>query len=238
MESGSGHEDAPLALSIVVPCFNEERTIRTVLGRVLAANMMRLRPDLVVVDDCSTDRSREIVDSIAQEDPRVRLIKHQRNRGKGAAIRSGIAAAVGDVILIQDADLEYDPDEYHRLLRPIVDGVADVVYGSRFRGGDETRVLYFWHSVANRALTLVSNMCTNLNLTDMETGYKVFRREVLQRINLKEDRFGFEPEVTAKIARLRPAPRIFEVGISYHGRSYAEGKKIGLRDAMRALYCI
>jgi glycosyltransferase involved in cell wall biosynthesis len=238
MESGSGNRDAPVALSIIIPCFNEERTIRTVLRRVLTADMMGLRPDLVVVDDCSNDRSREIVANIAQQDARVKLVIHERNCGKGAAIRSGIAAATGDVMLIQDADLEYDPDEYRRLLRPIIDGVADVVYGSRFRGGDEARVLYFWHSIANRALTLISNMCTNLNLTDMETGYKVFRRDVLQRVNLQENRFGFEPEVTAKIARLKPTPRIFEVGISYRGRTYAEGKKIGLRDAIRALYCI
>jgi glycosyltransferase involved in cell wall biosynthesis len=238
MALDSGSVDTRVVLSIIIPCFNEEATIRTVLERVLGADKMGLQPEIVIVDDCSRDRSREIVEDIARQDPRMKLLTHERNHGKGAAVRDGIAAAIGDIVLIQDADLEYDPDDYRRLLRPITDGVADVVYGSRFRGGEEARVLYFWHSIANRALTLLSNMCTNLNLTDMETGYKVFRREVLQRINLREDRFGFEPEITAKIARLRPMLRIFEVGISYCGRTYAEGKKIGFRDAVRALYCI
>jgi glycosyltransferase involved in cell wall biosynthesis len=238
MESEGSQADAAVVLSIIIPCFNEEPTIATALHRVLCTDTMGLRPEIIVVDDFSSDRSREVVDGIARQDARVRLLTHERNRGKGAAVRSGIAAATGEVLLIQDADLEYDPGEYRRLLRPIMEGTADVVYGSRFRGGDEARVLYFWHSIANRALTLLSNMCTNLNLTDMETGYKVFRREVLQRISLRENRFGFEPEVTAKIARLRPMPRIFEIGISYHGRTYAEGKKIGLRDAIRTLYCI
>ena len=229
---------APATLSAIVACFNEEGTIATLLGRVLSADTLGLKLNIIVVDDGSSDRSREIVEQVARQDSRVRLLKHERNRGKGAALHTGIAAATGDVVLIQDADLEYDPTEYSRLLRPIVDDLADVVYGSRFRSGEAVRVLYFWHSVANHALTLLSNMCTDLNLTDMETGYKVFRRSILAQIHLREERFGFEPEVTAKVARLRPLPRIFEVGISYRGRTYSEGKKIGLRDAMRALYCI
>jgi glycosyltransferase involved in cell wall biosynthesis len=229
---------APASLSAVVACFNEERSIATLLGRVLNTDTLGLILDIVVVDDGSSDHSRDIVERIAQQDSRVRLLRHERNRGKGAALQTGIAAAAGEIVLIQDADLEYDPAEYCRLLRPIVEGHADVVYGSRFRSNEAARVLYFWHSVANRTLTLLSNMCTNLNLTDMETGYKVFRREILERIRLREERFGFEPEVTAKIARLRPLPSIYEIGIGYRGRTYAEGKKIGLRDAVHAIYCI
>jgi glycosyltransferase involved in cell wall biosynthesis len=229
---------APTSVSVVVPCFNEEATIESLLERVLLADTIGLTLDVTVVDDASTDKSREAVGRAAQRDGRLLLLRHERNRGKGAAIRTGIASAKGDVILLQDADLEYDPAEYPRLLRPIVEGLADVVYGSRFRSSEPARVLYFWHSVANRGLTLLSNMCTDLNLTDMETGYKAFRRDVLARIRLQEDRFGFEPEVTAKIARLRPPPRIYEVGIGYRGRTYAEGKKIGFRDAVAAVYCI
>jgi glycosyltransferase involved in cell wall biosynthesis len=225
-------------LSVVIPCFNEGPTIEAILARVFAANTLGLKLEIVVVDDGSQDGSPDRVETIARSDSRLRLVKHERNRGKGAAIRSGIEAATGDVVLIQDADLEYDPSEYPRLLQPIIDGRADVVYGSRFRSSEAARVLYFWHSIANRTLTLLSNMCSNLNLTDMETGYKVFRREILGRIRLREERFGFEPEVTAKIARLRPLPSIYEIGIGYRGRTYAEGKKIGLRDAIHAIYCI
>jgi glycosyltransferase involved in cell wall biosynthesis len=226
------------SLSVVVPCFNEGGTIEAILARVFAANTLGLQLEIVAVDDGSTDGSPDRVETIARSDARLRLVRHEQNRGKGAAIRSGIEAATGDVVLIQDADLEYDPSEYPRLLQPIVDGRADVVYGSRFRSSEAARVLYFWHSIANRTLTLLSNMCSNLNLTDMETGYKVFRREILGRIRLHEERFGFEPEVTAKIARLRPLPSIYEIGIGYRGRTYAEGKKIGLKDAIHAIYCI
>ena len=225
-------------LSVVMPCFNEAATVEAQLRRVLAANTQGMALEVIIVDDGSSDGSPEIVEELARQDGRLRLIRHDHNRGKGAALRSAIRAVTGEIVLIQDADLEYDPADYPKLLNPITKGHADVVYGSRFRGGDEARVLYFWHSVANRALTLVSNMCTDLNLTDMETGFKVFRRGVLDRIRLKEDRFGFEPEVTAKLARLRPRPRIFEVGVSYYGRTYAEGKKIGLRDAFKAFQCI
>jgi glycosyltransferase involved in cell wall biosynthesis len=236
--NASGEVAMTTSVSVIVPCFNEEATIEGLLSKVLVADTIAMNMEVIVVDDCSTDHSIETVNRIAQKDARLTLLKHEPNRGKGAAIRTGIAAAKGDIILIQDADLEYDPTEYPRLLRPIVEGMADVVYGSRFRSSEPARVLYFWHSVANGGLTLLSNMCTNLNLTDMETGYKVFRRDVLTRIRLQEDRFGFEPEITAKIARLRPLPRIYEVGISYRGRTYAEGKKIGFRDAVRAVYCI
>ena len=225
-------------LSVIVPCFNEATSIEEQLARVMQADTLGMDLEVLVIDDGSTDGSAEIVNRLAGQFDCLRLIRHPINRGKGLALRNGIAAARGEVILVQDADCEYDPADYPRLLGPIRRGTADVVYGSRFRGGEEARVLYFWHSIANRWLTLLSNMFTDLNLTDMETGFKVFRRSVLSQISLREERFGFEPEVTAKVARLRPRLRIFEVGISYRGRTYAEGKKIGLKDAFRTLYCI
>jgi glycosyltransferase involved in cell wall biosynthesis len=230
-----------LKLSIIVPVYNEEQFVETLLQRVMAVNLttMGLDRDVVVVDDCSTDKTPEILDRFAS-DTGIRVLRHPQNQGKGAAIRSGIHAATGDIILIQDADLEYYPDEYPKLLKPILDGKADVVYGSRFAGGEPHRVLYFWHYLANEMLTLLSNMLTDLNLTDMESCYKVFRREVLQQITLEEDRFGFEPEVTAKIAKLAKQDRcrIYEVGISYSGRTYSQGKKIGWRDGVSTLHCI
>lgn len=220
-------------LTVIIPCYNEESTIAALVDAVRGAPVADL--EIIVVDDASRDGTREILATTIA--PLVsRIIYHDRNRGKGAALRSGIAAATGDVVVIQDADLEYDPQEYPKLLQPIVDGKADVVYGSRFAGGESHRVLYFWHSVGNKFLTLLSNMATNLNLTDMETCYKAFRREVIQGITIEEDRFGFEPEITAKIARL--GCRIYEVGISYSGRTYEDGKKIGWRDGFRAILCI
>jgi glycosyltransferase involved in cell wall biosynthesis len=220
-------------LSVVIPVYNEERWIREVVRRV---QEVPINKELVIVEDCSKDRTREILKEL--EGGNVRVFYQSHNQGKGAALRRGFQEATGDVVLVQDADLEYDPAEYPRLLQPILEDRADVVYGSRFIG-EAHRVLYFWHYVANKMLTLLSNWFTNLNLTDMETCYKVFRREVLQGIKLKSNRFGFEPEITAKIARRRKNPwRIYEIPISYSGRTYEEGKKIGLKDAVNAFFCI
>lgn len=221
------------SVSVVIPLYNERDTIDRVIEAVLTQPSVL---EVVVVDDCSRDGSAERVQEIAACDNRVRVFRHGFNRGKGAALRTGIRECRGDYVLIQDADLEYDPAEYSALLRPLCTGKADAVFGSRFIGSHEHRVLYFWHSVGNGFLTLLSNMATNLNLTDMEACYKVFRRELIQGIHLVEDRFGFEPEVTAKIARA--GARIYEVAISYHGRTYAEGKKIGWRDGVSAIRCI
>ena len=220
-------------LSVVIPCYNERATLESVLDRVRGTPVKDV--EIVVVDDCSTDGTRDLLRE-KLEAMVDRVVYHERNQGKGAALRSGFEAATGDIVLIQDADLEYDPQEYPRLLRPILEGQADVVFGSRFSGGDAHRVLYFWHYLGNRFLTLLSNAFTNLNLTDMEVCYKVFRREVLRQIRIEEDRFGFEPEITAKVARL--GCRVYEVGISYSGRTYGEGKKIGWRDGVRAIVCI
>jgi glycosyltransferase involved in cell wall biosynthesis len=225
-------------LTVVIPCFNEASTLQEIVEQVLLADICNLALEVIIVDDASNDNSYEIAIGLAKNDKRICLLRHDNNQGKGVALRNGFKAATGDIIVIQDADLEYDPNEFIKLLRPILDGSADVVYGSRFRGSETTRVLYFWHSVGNKFLTLLSNMFTNLNLTDMETCYKAFRREIIQGISFNESRFGFEPEITAKLSRLNPQPRFYEVGISYRGRTYSDGKKIGWRDGVRALICI
>ena len=221
-----------MQLSVIIPVYNEVNTIEEIVARIQA---VPIEKEIILVDDCSTDGTRQRLQEIDRAG-NIQVLYHERNQGKGAAVRTGIAAARGDLVIIQDADLEYDPQEYPKLMKPIIDGKADVVYGSRFAGGEYHRVLYFWHYVGNRFLTLLSNCFTNLNLTDMETCYKVFPRKLIQSIRIEESQFGFEPEITAKIAKTNV--RIYEVGISYSGRTYEEGKKIGWRDGCRAVWCI
>lgn len=234
MADFKSNADIAPCLSVIMPAYNEAATVTEVVRVVLAQRPVQ---QLVIVDDCSTDGTWEKLQPLAKDEPRLQLVRHNVNRGKGAALRTGITHATAPIVIIQDADLEYDPTEYHLLIGSILAGKADVVFGSRFLGGAGAhRVLYYWHSVGNNFLTMFSNMATDLNLTDMESCYKTFRREVVQKIRIEENRFGFEPEITAKVARAHV--RIYEVGISYHGRTYAEGKKIGWRDGVRALWCI
>jgi len=227
-------------LTIIIPAFNEEKTIHAILDRIYAVRLPNnLQKDLILVNDCSTDRTEEVLHDYRARHPEITLqyFKHEKNMGKGAAIHTGIEKAIGEFLIIQDADLEYDPEEYNELLKPILKGAADVVYGSRFMGGAPHRILFYWHSIGNKVLTWLSNLFTNLNLSDMETGYKICRTQIIRKIELKEKRFGFEPEFTAKVARI-PGIRIYEVGISYYGRTYQDGKKIGWKDGMHAIYCI
>jgi glycosyltransferase involved in cell wall biosynthesis len=227
-------------LSIIIPAYNEENTIRVILNKLNdSRSAFQLTKELIIVNDCSTDNTHAEVQRFIVENPGtdIKVIDHEINQGKGAAIRTGIRHATGDLVIIQDADLEYDPNEFDSLLKPFIDGVADVVYGSRFLGGNAHRILFFWHSIGNKILTVLSNVFTNMNLTDMTTCYKMFRRDLIQSIIIEENRFGFEPEVTAKIAKIKNL-RIYEVGISYFGRTYEEGKKINWKDGFRAIYCI
>ena len=233
MSDIKSNNDITPCLAAVMPVYNEAVTVAAVIKVVLAQRPVQ---QLVIVDDASSDGTWKILQPLAEKEPRIKLIRHAVNQGKGAALRTGLAQATAPIVIIQDADLEYDPEEYYRLLVPMLTGKADVVFGSRFIGSDAHRVLYYWHSVGNKLLTTFSNMATDLNLTDMETCYKMFRREVIQKIKIEENRFGFEPEITAKVAHLEV--RIYEVAISYYGRTYAEGKKIGWRDGFRALWCI
>jgi glycosyltransferase involved in cell wall biosynthesis len=232
MEIRSNADIEP-CLSVVMPVFNEADTVATVVKTVLSQRPVQ---QFVVVDDCSTDGTWDQLQPLAQNEPRVKLIRHEYNQGKGAALRTGFAQATAPIVIIQDADSEYDPAEYYRLLIPILTGKADVVFGSRFMGSDAHRVLFYWHSLGNKFLTMLSNMASGLNLTDMEVCYKMFKREIIQGIKIEENRFGFEPEITAKVAKLKV--RIYEVAISYYGRTYAEGKKIGWRDGVKAFWCI
>lgn len=227
-------------LSVLIPVYNEEKTISFILDRVLAVALPNgINKEIILINDCSSDGSKNVIDAYISAHPHdlIKLYNHSENKGKGAALHRGIKEAQGEYIVIQDADLEYDPQEYCDLLKPVLDGFADVVYGSRFLGGKPHRILFFWHSIGNQILTFLSNLFSNLNLTDMETCYKLFEAKMIKSIDLKEKRFGFEPEVTAKIARI-PNIRIYEVGISYHGRTYEEGKKIGWKDGIRAIYSI
>jgi len=227
-------------LSIIIPAFNEGKTIHLILDKIKEVNLINgITKEIIIVNDFSTDNTEQAIENYIRANSllNIQYLKHPQNRGKGAALHTGIIKATGEYLIIQDADLEYDPKEYNELLIPIVDGFADVVYGSRFIGGKPHRILFFWHTIGNRLLTTLSNMITNLNLTDMETCYKLFNTKIIQAISLKENRFGFEPEITAKIARI-PNIRIYEVGISYYGRTYEEGKKIAWRDGFRAIYCI
>lgn len=227
-------------LSIVIPAFNEAKTIHLILNKVKSVELINgIEKEIIIVNDFSTDNTDEAIESYKNENPELNIqyYKHEKNKGKGAALHTGISYATGEYLIIQDADLEYDPEEFNILLKPIVENVADVVYGSRFMGGNPHRILFFWHSIGNKFLTMLSNMFTNLNLTDMETCYKLFNTKMIQSIKFKENRFGFEPEVTAKISRI-PKVRIYEVGISYYGRTFEEGKKISWKDGFRAIYCI